>query len=164
VVWSDEATFETGKRGKIYVTRRPDEKNCQTYIQSVYRSGRVSVMVWAAIGLDWKSPLVFLVKEPGRRGICSTAYLKQVLEAVIFPFYDSLTDEQKAEFIFMEDGSKVHEGKARLPRLNRGIRGFDWPPSSPDLNPIEKIWRWMKNEINKLETMPTTKEDMMEVL
>jgi hypothetical protein len=27
VVWSDEATFETGKRGKIYVTRRPDEKN-----------------------------------------------------------------------------------------------------------------------------------------
>jgi hypothetical protein len=50
-------------------------------------------MVWAAIGWDWKSLLVFLVKEPGRRGICSTAYLKQVLEAVIFPFYDSLTDE-----------------------------------------------------------------------
>jgi len=31
-------------------------------------------------------------------------------------------------------------------------------------NPIEKIWRWMKNEINKLETVPTTKEDMIEVL
>ena len=49
VVWSDEATFKTGKRGKIYVTRRPEEKNCQTCIQSVYRSGRVSVIVWAAI-------------------------------------------------------------------------------------------------------------------
>lgn len=121
-------------------------------------------MVWAAIGWDWKSPLVFLVKEDGKKGICSTAYLKQVLEAVVFPFYDSLTDEQKAEFIFIEDGSKVHKGKARLPRLNRGIRGFDWPLSSPDLNPIEKVWRWMKNEINKLETVPTTKEDMIEVL
>jgi hypothetical protein len=64
----------------------------------------------------------------------------------------------------MEDRSKVHKGKARLPRLNRGIRGLDWPPSSLDLNPIKKIWRWMKNEINKLETVPMTKEDMMEVL
>jgi len=62
-------------------------------------------------------------KEEGRRGIFSTPYLNQVLEAVIFPYYDTLTDARK--------------GKARLPRLNKGIRGFDWPPSYPDLNPIE---------------------------
>jgi hypothetical protein len=121
------------------VTRRPDEKNCQTCIQSVYKSRRVSVIVWAAIGWDWKSPLVFLVKELGKKGICSIAYLNQVLEAVIFPFYDTLTDDQKAEFIFIEDRAKIHKGKAKLPRLNRGIRGFNWPLSSPDLNPIKKI-------------------------
>ena len=46
----------------------------------------------------------------------------------------------------------------------KGIRGFDWPPSSPDLNSIEKIWRWMKNEITKLENVPTSIEDMKEVL
>jgi hypothetical protein len=28
------------------------------------------------------------------------------------------------EFIFMEDGSKVHKGKARLPRLNRVLEGL----------------------------------------
>jgi hypothetical protein len=50
VAWSDEAIFEAGKRGKIWVTRRPEEKNYQDFIQSVYRSGRVSVMVWAEIG------------------------------------------------------------------------------------------------------------------
>jgi hypothetical protein len=50
VVWSDEATFETGKRGKIWVTGRPEEKNHLDCIQSVYRSGRVSIMVWEAIG------------------------------------------------------------------------------------------------------------------
>jgi transposase len=121
-------------------------------------------MVWAAIGWDWKSLLIFLVKEPGRKGICSQAYLNQVLEAVVFPFYNQLSDKQKEEFIFMEDGAKVHKGKARLPCLNRGICGFDWPPSSPDLNPIEKIWRWMKNEITKLEIVPTTIEDIKEVL
>ena len=99
------------------------------------------MIVWAAIGQDQKSPLVFLVKEPGKKGICNTAYLNQVLEAVIFPFYDTLTDDQKAEFIFMEDRAKIYKGKAKLPRLNRGIRGFDQPLSSPDLNPIKKIWR-----------------------
>jgi transposase len=87
-----------------------------------------------------------------------------VLKAVVFPFYDKLLDEQKGEFIFIEDGSKVHKGKARLPCLNRGIRGFDWPPSSPDLNPIKKVWRWIKNKITKLETVPITIKDIKEVL
>lgn len=114
VAWSDEVTFETGKRGKIYVTRRPEEKNCRECIQSVYRSGRVSVMVWAAIGWDWKSELVFLERKEGKRGICSTAYKEQVLDAVIGPHYASLSPEQKEKFIFMEDGAKVHMGAARL--------------------------------------------------
>jgi hypothetical protein len=81
---------------------------------------------------------VFLVKEPGKKGICSTVYLNQVLEAVVFLYYNSLTPEQKAEFIFIEDGAKVYKGAARLPCLSKGVCSFDWPPSSPDLNPIEK--------------------------
>jgi transposase len=82
-------------------------------------------MVWGAIGWDWKSPLIFLVKEPGRKGICSTAYLNQVLKPVVFPWFDSLTTEQKKEYMFMEDGAKIHKGMAKLPRTLRGLLGFD---------------------------------------
>jgi hypothetical protein len=121
-------------------------------------------MIWGALGWDWKSPLVFLTKEAGKKGICSTAYTNQVLDGVIGPLYDSLTEAQKKEFIYMEDGAKVHQGKARLWRLQKGILGFDWPPSSPDLNPIEKVWRWMKHEITKLDTVPTSIEEMKQVL
>jgi DDE superfamily endonuclease len=124
----------------------------------------VSVMVWGAIGWDWKSPLIFLVKEEGRKGICSQAYLNQVLNPIVFPWLDSLIAKQKEEFLFIEDGSKIHMGTAKLSRKLRGLRRFDWPPSSPDLNLIEKVWRWMKNEITKLETVPTLIEDMKEVL
>ena len=60
----------------------------------------------------------------------------------------------------MEDGAKVHAGSARLPRLSYGIRGFKWPPSSPDLNPIEKVWRWMKEELKKLGYVPKSIEDL----
>ena len=92
-------------------------------------------MIWGAIGWDYKSPLVFLEKLPERKGICSKAYLQQVLDPIVFPLFDDLGPE----YIYMEDGSKVHLGKARLPRLQHGVHGFKWPPSSPDLNPIEKV-------------------------
>ncbi|PMD43343.1 hypothetical protein L207DRAFT_509860 [Hyaloscypha variabilis F] len=32
----DEATFEIGKCGRIWVTRRVDEKRCISYMRSVY--------------------------------------------------------------------------------------------------------------------------------
>jgi len=41
----------------------------------------------------------------------------------------------------MEHRSKVYAGSARLPRLEHGVRGFNWPTSSPDLNPIKKVCR-----------------------
>ena len=113
-------------------------------------------MSWGALGWDWKSPLVFLEKEEGSKGITSKAFLHQVLEPVVFPKFDQLGPE----YIFMEDGAKVHLGHARLPRLEHGIRGFKWPPSSPDLNPIEKVWRWMKEELKKLPFVPTTIEEL----
>jgi hypothetical protein len=107
---------------------------------------------------------VFLTKEEGMYDICSTAYLKQVLKRVVFLYYDLLDEDEKEEFIFIEDSSKVHKEKARLPKLEKEIRGFDWLPFSPDLNPIEKVWHWMKNEITKLANPPTTIEEMKRVL
>ena len=133
-------------QGRVWVTRRIDERHCPDCIRSVYRSGHFSVMIWGAIGWDYKSPLVFLEKEPGAKGITSKAYLNQVLEPVIFPLFDSLGPE----YIYMEDGSGVHKKFARLAWLQHSVHGFDWPPSSPDLNPIKHIWRYMKEELKKL--------------
>ena len=45
-------------------------------------------MIWGALGWDYKSELVFMQKLPGRKGICSKAYLQQVLQPVIFPLFD----------------------------------------------------------------------------
>ncbi|KAF4624048.1 hypothetical protein G7Y89_g14125 [Cudoniella acicularis] len=72
--------------------------------------------------LRWNTgELVFLEKLPERKGICSKTYLQQVLEPVVFPLFEEL----RLEYIFKEGGSKVHKGKARLPRLQHGIRGFN---------------------------------------
>lgn len=156
VIWSDECIFEVGKVGRVWLTRRVDERRCSDCIKSTYRSGRTSIMIWGAIGWDYKSPLVFLEKEEGCKGVNSKVYRDQVLQPIIFPLFDGLGPE----YIFMEDGAKVHKGYARLARLEHYLRGFNWPPSSPDLNPIEKVWRWMKEELKKLPFVPTSKEEL----
>jgi hypothetical protein len=74
-------------------------------------------------------------KLPGQKGICFRAYLEQVLEPVVFLLFEIFG----SDYIYMENGSKIHKGKARLLYLEYGVRGFNWPFSSPDLNPIEKI-------------------------
>jgi hypothetical protein len=68
-------------------------------------------MIWGGLGWDYKSKLVFMEKLPNRKGICSKAYLQQVLQLVIFPLFNQLGPE----YIFIEDGSKVHAGSAQLP-------------------------------------------------
>ena len=113
-------------------------------------------MIQGVIGQDYKSPLMFLEKLPKRKGICSKVYLQQVLEPIVFLLFDDLG----LEYIYIEDGSKVHLGKARLPRLQHSVYSFKWPPSSPDLNPIKKVQRQMKEEMKKLLYVPKNREDI----
>lgn len=70
--------------GRVYVwaweewedldNRRVDEKKCLDCIKLTYYSWRILIMIWGAIGWDYKSPLVFLEKEEGCRGVNSRVY------------------------------------------------------------------------------------------
>jgi transposase len=50
----------------------------------------------------------------------------------------------------MQDGAPAHSAADTLAELaERGIRVLKWPPYSPDLNPIEMVWNWMKDYIQE---------------
>ena len=51
-----------------------------------------------------------------------------------------------------------------MPRLSHSICEFNWLPSSPDLNPIEKVWQWIKEELKKLGYIPKSIEDLKKEL
>jgi hypothetical protein len=61
----------------------------------------------------------------------------------------------RAEFFCIEDNSKVYgkkttcgnKGLCNSVRLEYGIYSIDWPPESPDLNPIEHCWRFIKQRL-----------------
>jgi transposase len=51
----------------------------------------------------------------------------------------------------MQDGASVHTAHIIWRLLaEMGIEVMDWPPYSPDLNPIENLWALIKAKIYKI--------------
>jgi hypothetical protein len=133
-----------------------NEKKYLDYIKSIYRSGKILIIIWGAIGWDYKSPLVFLKREKEAKGVNSRAYRDQVLEPITFPLFDQFG----INYIFIKNRNKIHKKHAKLAKLQHQIRSFDWPLSSPDLNIIEKVWRWIKKELKKLPFISISKKTL----
>jgi transposase len=53
----------------------------------------------------------------------------------------------------MQDNVPIHKaGAVKQWFENNGIPLLDWPPYSPDLNPIEHLWHLIKTWIQKKKT------------
>jgi transposase len=47
----------------------------------------------------------------------------------------------------MEDNAPVHKGACVKPRMDLKWPPYEHPSNSPDLNPIENIWAYMKLQV-----------------
>jgi transposase len=87
------------------------------------------------------------VKRGKGKGIDSWRYVQNGCRPVLWPECKRLTAENP-NFILMEDGAASHGSEyTTQERVREGVRKMDWPPNSPDFNPIERIWTLMKSRI-----------------
>jgi hypothetical protein len=116
-------------------------------------------MVWGAISYNWKSPLVFL-EGTGARGVQALDYYNQVLEPIVGPAFKGLLDYEGMQEggLYVEDHAPVHGTKGMLIGAKEalGIPLHERPSTSPDLNPIENVWRILKQHIKARSRFPTT--------
>jgi transposase len=116
-------------------------------------------MFWAAFGFNRRTGLLPLEGDPeaARGGV--TAW-------VIHGVYESFLPEILGPGdIFMHDGASVHTAYIVRDLLqDMGVEVMVWPLYSPDLNPIENLWAFMKAKIYELhpelERAPDTEDTL----
>lgn len=124
------------------------------------QQGGGGIMIWAAIvGNELIGP--FKVDDGVK--LNSENYCK-LLQSVFFPWYNRKSRVFKKNVVFMHDNAPSHASKATTAFLaKKGLSGktlMTWPPSSPDLNPIENLWALLKKELYKAGKQYRSKEEV----
>jgi hypothetical protein len=108
------------------------------------------------VGWNFKSKLVFLPRH-----INGDDYIEFFLNPVVRPFFEQQRAEAQAEgrtcdWIFQEDNEGAHGNKSVLNAPNdfkntHYIRQLKprHPGNSPDLSPVENVWRILKQRVKK---------------
>lgn len=135
-----------------YVKRRPGEKyHPDCLVRTVKHP--TSVMVWSVISGKGLGRLYVV------EGTMRQDQYKQVLQNRLIP---QLNDWfQDGPRIFMQDGAPCHTAKSVKKYLeDEKIPVLRWPGNSPDMNPIENVWEFLKRELAKEKI--TTKQFLIE--
>ena len=148
-MWSDEASCERG-RGKAqeWCFRTPSTKWDRNNVQTYTCGKGMKVMVWAAFWDTGLTQLYIMDRdfESKKHGYSANSYL-EVLEDQVKGWFRQLG----LGYIFMQDNASIHTAtKVKQWFTDHGIETTDWPPYSPDLNPIENAWWELKKRAHNM--------------
>lgn len=148
VLFSDESRFAlytSDRRDRVW--RRPRERYARATMVEAVPYGGGSVMVWGGINLRAKTDLhVF-----PRGSLTAQRYIADVLQEYVVPFAPFIGEN----FLFMQDNARPHVANVVMDYLSEvDIRTLEWPPRSPDLNPIEHVWDMLGRRIRQRQHPP----------
>jgi transposase len=154
VMFSDESHFQLTFGNQHYRCRRSKESD---KFDLKFTRKRVKhapkLMVWGCFSWKGRGGLEFL--RP--REMMNGERYRQVLDSKLELFMHAHRTTH-----FLQDGAPCHKSRlvtqwfAERPHIHL----IKWPGNSPDLNPIENVWAWMKQQLR--EVHPTNLQELQQ--
>jgi transposase len=158
VIWSDEAPFSLmDSQGQEIVWAKSGELT-DDMVTPTKKFGGGKLMVWSCITYE---------------GVGMSTKIDDILDADLYceimrgELMDTINyyNFEIDEVIFQQDNDPKHTShKAQDAVDDLGLTVMEWPAQSPDLNPIEHYWKFVKDELKKQNQLFANKEELWEAL
>jgi transposase len=156
VIWSDETIVKShpNNRRKIVYAQRGTPIEELPYRTRLHGGGNKCAF-WGCISKHGKGPLVSFP------GSMNSAQYIEILRDHLVPEFNAGRHAFGGTWRFMQDGAPCHTSRASMAFLaENNIPTLEWPAYSPDLNPIENLWAWMKNELDRRFSQCRSSEEL----
>ncbi|EWS74075.1 DDE family endonuclease (macronuclear) [Tetrahymena thermophila SB210] len=149
-IFTDETKlrlFQSEVSGNVYIKCKKEERLEPKNVIGSVKYGGGGICFWGSISYVGVGEL-HMIQE----NITGEIYSKQILEKALVNSLQKMNINVKDAIIF-EDLDPKHSMRCKTSENTAKKMNFnivqDYPPASPDVNPIENIWSLLKGQITK---------------